>query len=78
MIRVLRLLWLYTQRTFLEWTAFRSFLFTLVVNQAVTPLLGMALWSAALPGDSSVSIYFVALLAVQLMTVANEERSDNA
>ena len=72
MMRSLRLLSVYTRRTFLEWMAFRSFLFTLVVNQAVTPLLGLAVWSAALPGDTSVSTYYVALLAVQLMTTSSE------
>lgn len=71
-MRSLRLLFVYTRRTFLEWTAFRSFLFTLVVNQAVTPVLGLAIWSAALPGESSISTYYVALLAVQLMTVSQE------
>jgi len=71
-MRSLSLLALYTRRTFLEWTAFRSFLLTLVVNQAVTPLLGLAVWSAALPGESGISTYYVALLAVQLMTVSQE------
>lgn len=71
-MRSLHLLALYTRRTFLEWTAFRSFLFTLVVNQAVTPLLGLAVWSAALPGETSISTYYVALLVVQLMTVSQE------
>jgi ABC-2 type transport system permease protein len=68
----LRLLAGYTRRTFLEWTAFRSFLLTLVVNQAVTPLLGLAVWSAALPGETGISTYYVALLVAQLMTVSQE------
>jgi ABC-2 type transport system permease protein len=71
-MRLLRLLAVYTRRTFLEWTAFRSFLVTLVVNQAVTPLLGLAVWSAALPGETGISTYYVALLVVQLMTVSQE------
>jgi ABC-2 type transport system permease protein len=71
-MRSAHLLSIYTRRTFLEWTAFRSFLFTLVVNQAVTPLLGLAVWSAALPGQTGISTYYVALLAVQLMTVSYE------
>jgi ABC-2 type transport system permease protein len=72
MTRAIRLLVLYTRRSFLQWTAFRSFLFTLVVNQAVTPLLGLAIWSAALPGQDGISTYYAALLAVQLMTVSYE------
>lgn len=71
-MRLVRLLATYVQRSFLEWMAFRSFLFTLVVNQAVAPLLGLAVWSAALPGEASITTYFVALLAVQLMTVSYE------
>ena len=72
MMRELHLLAVYTRRKFLEWTTFRSFLFTLVVNQAVTPLLGLAVWSAALPGETGITTYYVALLAVQLMTVSYE------
>ncbi|MBA3274626.1 MAG: ABC-2 family transporter protein, partial [Chloroflexia bacterium] len=72
MMRHVRLLALYIQRSFLEWMGFRSFLFTLVVNQAVAPVLGLAVWSAALPERSGISTYFIALLAVQLMTVSYE------
>ena len=72
MIRIFRLLAAYTTRAFLQWTAFRSFLFTLVFNQAVSPLIGLALWSAVLPGETQLSTYFIALLAVQLMTVSQE------
>lgn len=71
-MRTLRLIGIYVQRSFLEWMGFRSFLFTLVVNQAIAPLLGLAVWSAALPGEADVTTYFIALLAVQLMTVSYE------
>jgi len=71
-MRTPRVLTGYAKRAFLEWTAFRSFLLTLVVNQAVTPLLGLAVWSAALPNETGISTYYVALLAVQLMTVSQE------
>jgi ABC-2 type transport system permease protein len=71
-IRLFELLAMYSKRAFLEWMGFRSFLVTLVVNQAVAPLLGLAIWSAALPGQADISTYFVALLAVQLMTVSQE------
>lgn len=72
MIRTAALLSIYSKRAFLEWMGFRSFLFTLVINQAVAPLLGLAIWSAALPGQADVSTYFVALLAVRLLTVSQE------
>jgi ABC-2 type transport system permease protein len=72
MIRTAALLSIYSKRAFLEWMGFRSFLVTLVVNQAVTPMLGLAIWSAALPGQADISTYFVALLAVQLATVSQE------
>ncbi|MDP9317306.1 MAG: ABC-2 family transporter protein [Chloroflexota bacterium] len=75
MIRCLRLLRGYVLREFLQALTWRGFLITLVINQAVTPLLGLAVWSAALPGSSEVSTYYVALLAVQLMTVSYEHHT---
>ena len=75
MIRVLRLLRGYVLREFLQALAWRAFLLTLVINQAVTPLLGLAVWSAALPDSAGVSTYYVALLAVQLMTVSYENHT---
>ncbi len=53
----------------------RSFLISLAINQMVTPLLGLAVWSVALPGSASISTYYVALLAVQLMTVSYEHHT---
>ena len=75
MMRVLTLLRIYAWRAFLQWSAWRAFLLTLVVNQAVTPLLGLAVWSAALPHSPGISTYYVALLAVQLMTVSYEHHT---
>ncbi len=74
-MRLLRLLSIYTRRKFLEWMGLRAFLVTLTINQAVTPLLGLAVWSAALPDGAGVSTYYVALLAVQLMTVSYEHHT---
>lgn len=71
-MRTLQLLPIYVWREILQALAWRGFLFTLVVNQAITPLLGLAVWSAALPGRAGISTYYVALLAVQLMTVSYE------
>lgn len=75
MIRLPRLLGIAVRRQLLQWLAWRAFLLTLVINQAVTPLLGLAVWSAALPNSGRVSTYFVVLLAVQLMTVSYENHT---
>lgn len=75
MIRVLRLVGIYISRSFLQWMALRGFLVTLVIGQCVTPVLGLAVWSAALPGSDSVSAYYLALLLVQLMTVSYENHT---
>lgn len=75
MMRSWRLLVVYMERKFLQWLAWRGFLLTLVINQTITPLLGLAVWSAALPGSATVSTYYVALLAVQLMTVSYEHHT---
>jgi ABC-2 type transport system permease protein len=75
LVRFVRLLALYTWREFLQWMAWRGFLVTLALNQAITPLLGLAVWSAALPGRTTISSYYVALLAVQMMTVSYEQHT---
>ncbi len=75
MRRILRLLMIHAWREFLQWMAWRAFLITLVINQAITPLIGLAVWSAALPGSSQITTYYVALLTVQLMTVSYEHHT---
>ncbi|HEX3996272.1 MAG TPA: ABC-2 family transporter protein [Acetobacteraceae bacterium] len=75
MSRILRLIGLSIWRSSLGQWSWRSFLITLVIGQAVTPLLGLFVWSAVLPGNSAVSTYYVALLAVQLMTVSYEHHT---
>lgn len=73
-MRTPRLLIIYIQRYLLTWFGGRGFLITLVAGQAVTPLIGLALWTAAVPGQH-VSTYYVALLAVQLMTASYENHT---
>jgi ABC-2 type transport system permease protein len=75
MTRTAQLLASYAWRSCLGFFAWRGFLFTLVVNQAVTPLLGLAVWTVALPGNDQVSTYYVALLVVQLFTVSYEHHT---
>jgi len=62
------------QVEFLKWFAWRSFAFTLVANQAVTPLIGLAVWSVAMPGQG-VTSYYVAMLLVRLLTVSYENHT---
>lgn len=71
-MRWFTLLSAYTRQSFLQWWAHRSFLFTLVVNQAIAPFLGLAVWSVALPDRTDISAYYIALLATQLLTVSYE------
>jgi ABC-2 type transport system permease protein len=70
--RVLRLLAANARMLLLQWMGWRGMLLWLTVNQLVTPLLGLAVWSAALPGRSAVTDYYVALLVVQMLTVSYE------
>jgi ABC-2 type transport system permease protein len=74
MTRYLRLLRGYVKRYLLQWLASRSFAFTLVANQAVTPLIGLAVWTTALPGRN-LSAYYAVLLFVRLMTVSYENHT---
>lgn len=75
MIRLLRLLGIQIWRASLGAWSWRSFLITITVGQAITPLLGLLVWSAALPGNSSVSTYYVAVLMVSLLTVSQENHT---
>ncbi len=75
MIRPLRLVGISIRRSFLQWMASPGFLVTLVIGECVTPVLGLAVWSAALPGSERVSAYYLALLLVQLMTVSYENHT---
>lgn len=74
-MRVARLVQIYIARSFLQWMAWRAFLITLVVNQIAGPLLGLAVWSAALPDSSEISSYYLSLFVVQLMTVSYENHT---
>lgn len=73
--RTLRLIALYAHQSVLGVLAWRGFMLTLVFQQFVPPLLGLAIWSAALPGDPRIATYFIALLAVQLVTVCYEHET---
>src|SRR5579885_2280894 len=70
-----RLLAAYIRRYVLQWLAERSFVLTLVIDQGITPLIGLAVWAAALPGQPGIKTYYVALLVVQLFTVSYEQHT---
>lgn len=71
---MIRILGGYVRRYFLQWLAWRSFALTLVANQAVTPLIGLAVWSQVAPGRR-LSDYFIALLFVRLLTSSYENHT---
>jgi ABC-2 type transport system permease protein len=75
MTRTYDLLMAYTGRSLLQWFASRSFLATLVVEQSVVPLLGLVVWSVAVPGDDAIPPYYIALTLVQLATVSYEHHT---
>jgi ABC-2 type transport system permease protein len=70
--RHLSLLAGYAGRSFAAAFAWRAFLLTLVVQAAVPPLLGLAVWTQALPDQPAVAAYFAALLFVRMLTVSYE------
>lgn len=74
-MKTLRLIRLAAWRNSLEQWSWRSFMLTLVLNQAIGPLIGLLVWTAVDPGSAQVRTYFVVLLAVQLLTVSYEDHT---
>ena len=54
----------YTRQVFLHWLTGWSWGLTLLANQAVAPLIGLAIWTQATGGRSDVATYYVAMLVV--------------
>ena len=75
MKRLARLLLAHVWRSLVQWLGWRDFLVTLALNKTVVPLLGLAVWSAALPDRPGITRYYVILLAVQLLTVSYENHT---
>ena len=75
MRRILALVGAYTRRDLLMFLSWRGFVFTLVLGQAVPPLISMAVWNAAMPHLSHLPAYFLALLLVRHLTVSYEEHT---
>lgn len=74
-MRTLRLVWLSAWRNSLDQWTWRSFMITLILNQAIAPVIGFLIWKAVAPGSAEVSSYFLALLIVQLATVSYEDHT---
>ncbi len=74
-MRSLTLVALFTRLELVRWLAGRSFVFALVINQAVTPLIGLVVWTTALPTQPHLAAYYVILLFVQLLTVSYENHT---
>lgn len=74
-MNTLRLIVLSAWRNSLDQWTWRSFMITLVLNQAIGPVIGLLVWTAALPGSADVRNYFFVLLVVQLMTVSYEDHT---
>ncbi len=62
----------YAGRAFAAAFGWRAFMLTLVVQAAVPPLLGLAVWTRALPDRPEVAAYYAALLFVRMLTVSYE------
>jgi ABC-2 type transport system permease protein len=77
-IRNARSFGIYSHIALLQWSSLRSFVATLVINQSVTPLIGLAVWMTALPGNAHISTYYAMLLVVQLVTVSYENHTLSA
>ncbi|MGH3488795.1 MAG: ABC transporter permease [Actinopolymorphaceae bacterium] len=63
---------LHVWREVLSWSGAWWFAATLVANETIGPLIGVFVWSEVFPQDPRVATYYVALLAVQLMTASYE------
>lgn len=75
MTRLLLLIVLRVRRQFLDWSGAWWFTVTLAANEALGPLVGLFVWSTVFPNDPRVATYFVALIAVQMMTASYENHT---
>jgi ABC-2 type transport system permease protein len=62
----------YAHQAFLGALAWRAFMVTLVIQGVVPPLVGLAVWSQALPERGEIAAYFAALIFVRMLTVCYE------
>jgi ABC-type uncharacterized transport system permease subunit len=65
----------YARRHFLSWTAGWSFALTIYFSRLVTPLIGFALWTKAIPGDPRIATYYVAMIFCVMATDSPENHT---
>lgn len=65
----------YARRHFLSWTAGWSFALTIYLSRLVTPLIGLALWTKAIPDDPRVAAYYVAMIFCVMATDSPENHT---
>lgn len=75
MLRNCRLVVAHARQAFLQELTWRAFLISIVLQHLVTPLLGLAVWTTALPGQPAIVRYYIAILAVQMVTVSYEHHT---
>lgn len=65
----------YIRRHFLSWTAGWSFALTIYMSRVVMPLIGLALWTKAIPDDPRVATYYVAMIFAVMATDSPENHT---
>ncbi|MFD7160687.1 ABC transporter permease [Kribbella sp. NPDC059898] len=75
MSRLLRLIRLEIWRQVIGWSGAWWFIVTLVLGQAVAPLLGLFLWRHVPGAGSGVATYYLAVICVTLLTASFENHT---
>jgi ABC-2 type transport system permease protein len=75
MRRILRLLRLEVWRQVIGWSGAWWFLVTLIIGQAVAPLLGLFVWRHVPGAGAQVGSYYLAVICVALMTASFENHT---
>ena len=74
-MKTLRVLAGYARRHWLSWTAGWSFSLSIYCGRLVTPLIGLALWTRAMPGNGNVAAYYVAMIFCVMATDSPENHT---
>lgn len=73
--RIVRLTLWTLKRTYLDWAGTSWFAVTLMSGQVIAPLIGLFVWSSVFPQNPVVTSYYIALMAVQLMSASYENHT---
>lgn len=74
-VRLLRLVRLEIWRQVIGWSGAWWFLVTLVIGQAVAPLLGLVVWLNVTGAGDRIGSYYLAVICVSLMTASFENHT---